>query len=266
MQKFRKIFEISLQNRFEYRLNSFLWMVYSFIPILSSMALWNAVYTGRGDTGLYYSRNEMMTYYFIMLIVSNLLRAGYDYHGVANDIKSGGINPYLVRPYDFMKYKFIYSLSENVLFIVIGTVPIIILGILFRNMITIRVNAVSILFFVIAIVIGYIIQYLALFILSICAFYMHSITSLFMTLDILKSIVSGQIFPLTMLPAPIFNIVKYSPFQFMAYYPVCILQGKYTKVEMANFTVVGLIWSVILFAIARFVWKKGLNKYSAFGG
>ena len=266
MQKFQKIFEVSLQNRFEYRLNSFLWMVYSFIPILASMALWSAVYSVQNNNNLSYSKNDMMTYYFIVMIVSNLMKAGYDYYGVANDIKNGGINPYLVRPYDFMKYKFIYSLSENVLFIVIGFVPIVIIGVLFRNMIAINVDILDIVFWIIAIVIGYVINFLCLFIMSICAFFMNSINSLFMTLDILKSIVSGQLFPLMVLPASIYNVLKYSPFQYMLYYPVCILQGNYTNNEMLLFTVIGMMWSIVLFAIARLVWRKGLSSYSAFGG
>ncbi len=266
MQKFRKIFEISLQNRFEYRLNSFLWMIYSFIPILTSMALWNTVYTQNRNIAGFYSRNEMMTYYFIMMIVTNLLQVGYDYHGVANDIKTGGINTYLVRPYDFMTYKFIYSLSENVLFVVIGTIPIAVIWFLFRDMISVDVNGKDWVFFLLAIIIGYIIHFESLFIMSICAFFMNSITSLYMTLNILKSIVSGQLFPLSILPNYFFIVLKYSPFQYIAYYPVCILQKRYSYKEMIYFTVFGCIWAVILFVLSRVVWKKGLTKYSAFGG
>ena len=247
MSKFLKIFEVSVLNRFEYRLNSFMWLLYSFIPTLASMAVWNTVYRERSYNAFGYTNNEMITYYFIMLIVSNLLKAGYDYHGVADSIKYGSINQFLVRPYDFMKYKFIYSLPENVIFIFVGIIPLIVLGVILRSSITLEFNYSIVIFFVIALVLGYLIQFLILFSLSTCAFFMHSITSLFMTLDILKNIVSGQVFPLSILPKPIFKILQYSPFQYLAFYPVGILQGRYEQKEMVMQSLVGFLWILILF-------------------
>ena len=74
--------------------------------------------------------------------------------------------------------------------------------------------------------------------------------------------------PLDLLPAFWANLAQghAHPFQYMAYFPAVVFLGKVSGWELVN----GLAWQfgwVVVFAVlTRWLYARGLRRYSAFGG
>jgi ABC-2 type transport system permease protein len=56
------------------------------------------------------------------------------------------------------------------------------------------------------------------------------------------------------------------PFQYLAYFPAVVFLGKIQGQELVLGLLVQAAWAIGLIAMARFLYARGLRRYSAFGG
>lgn len=262
--KYGKVANISLQNNIEYRWNFFINLIFSFIPFLANIMLWICIYGHNGEA-FGFTLKEMLTYYFVILIVENLITNTTTYE-VAKDIRLGDISKYLIKPINYMGYNFMKAVPKNLLFIVFGGIPLIILGFFLRGYLTIKISVLNISCFVLALVIGYLINFLLNYLLSILAFFFSEVNSMFVAIDVLKGIITGKLFPISIVPKMLYNFLMITPFQFTAYLPTVILLDKLSVNEVYKNLIIGTLWVILLFVLSKVMWKKGLRKYSAFGG
>jgi len=262
--KYGKVADISFQNNVEYKANFIINMLFSFIPFLASVLLWKCIYSDHVEA-FGFTLNEMITYYFIMLLVENLITNTTTYE-IAKDIRLGDISKYLIKPINYMGYNFMKAIPKNLVFLVFGGIPIIILGIVIRGFLTIKFSLLNIICFILALTIGYLINFLLNYLLSILAFFFSEVNSMFVAIDVLKGIVTGKLFPISIVPPLLYSILMLTPFQFTAYFPTIILLNKLTQKQMYTGLITGTIWVLVLFVLCKVMWKKGLLRYSAFGG
>jgi ABC-2 type transport system permease protein len=52
----------------------------------------------------------------------------------------------------------------------------------------------------------------------------------------------------------------------MLYAPISIYMGKLTGGGIALGLLTQLFWVLVMYALARFMWRRGIKHYSAFGG
>lgn len=249
---------------FEYRFNFLSNLIFSFIPFATNLLIWIAVYNSTGN-GFGYSLKELITYYFIILIVNNLI-VNKVQGEVASDIKQGTLNKYLLKPLSYMGYYFFKDLPNRIIYIVVGLLPITILGLLLNKYIVFSINLKTFLFFVFSLFIGYIINFLLSFLISECSFYFSEVTSFFPPINVLKDIISGRVFPLNIIPKSLYQVLLFTPFQFTGYFQVMIILNRYSESEIIQTLFLGLVWIVALYLLCKLLWRRGLNKYSAFGG
>ncbi len=74
---------------------------------------------------------------------------------------------------------------------------------------------------------------------------------------------SGIIAPLDLFPPLIKQIVLWTPFPYMIYFPCAILIGK--KVDLLPSLLIIFAWMIIFFILNRLLWKLGIKKYSGMG-
>jgi ABC-2 type transport system permease protein len=78
--------------------------------------------------------------------------------------------------------------------------------------------------------------------------------------------VSGQMFPIDLLPHPWSVLLKALPFQYLAYFPAAVFLGKIQGAALWQGLLVQAGWGVALIALSRWLYGRGLRHYSAFGG
>jgi ABC-2 type transport system permease protein len=75
----------------------------------------------------------------------------------------------------------------------------------------------------------------------------------------------GAVAPLQLLPEPLQTLAYHLPFRFMMSFPIEIMMGQLTVNEILLGLSSQIIWIVILFAVYRILWARGIRKFSAFG-
>jgi len=76
----------------------------------------------------------------------------------------------------------------------------------------------------------------------------------------------GHLFPLDILPPLLTRALLFTPFPYQLFFPVNIYLGRTRGVDLKLGLVVQLAWVIAAYLLARFVWSRGIRKFSAVGG
>jgi ABC-2 type transport system permease protein len=68
------------------------------------------------------------------------------------------------------------------------------------------------------------------------------------------------------MPGPWPEVLKLLPFQYLAYFPAAVLLGKVEGADLARGLLIELGWAVVLVLLSRWLFRRGLRRYSAYGG
>jgi len=76
---------------------------------------------------------------------------------------------------------------------------------------------------------------------------------------------SGNLAPLDLFPAPIPQLSVYLPFRYTLSFPVEILLGRVSGDQLWLGFAVQSLWLLATIVLYRVLWTRGLRQYSAFG-
>jgi ABC-2 type transport system permease protein len=97
-------------------------------------------------------------------------------------------------------------------------------------------------------------------------FWFLEVTSLLYIVMTLNFFISGQMLPLDLLPPFWANLLKSLPFQYMAYFPTVVFLGKVKGMALVFGLIKEALWAGFFMLLARWLYRRGLRRYSAFGG
>src|SRR4051812_11632810 len=127
VRKYSKILRASLVERMAYRGDFLFGTILRFLPLLTTILLWEAIYKGSSETRLggaiRFDYDEMIAY----LLLTNISRmfssmpglAG----GIARDIREGTLKRYMIQPVDMVGYLLAYRVAHKVAYIITSAIP-----------------------------------------------------------------------------------------------------------------------------------------------
>jgi ABC-2 type transport system permease protein len=62
------------------------------------------------------------------------------------------------------------------------------------------------------------------------------------------------------------NLLFLTPFPYQLYFPISVYMGKVNGAGIWEGLLVQGMWVLLAYGAARFMWRRGVKKYSAFGG
>jgi ABC-2 type transport system permease protein len=266
-RKYFKIFRASLVERMTYRGDFLLGTVLRFLPMLTTILLWQAIYSGSGQSNLAgFSYREMIAY----LLLTNISRmfssmpglAG----GIARDIREGTLKRYLIQPLDLIGYLVAYRVAHKVTYIVMSFLPYALLFYLCRGFFDGLPDPLTLLAFAASLVMAFLIGFFFEASVGMVGFWFLEVTSLLYIVMTLNFFISGHMLPLDLLPQPWSGLLKALPFQYMAYFPAVVFLGKVRGWDLVWGLLAELAWTLAFIASARVLYRVGLRRYSAFGG
>ena len=276
-RKYAKIFRASLVERFTYRADFLLGTVLRFLPILTTILLWKAIYAGAAaDAGISTGTNRMagfnfdqMIAYLLLVNISRMFSsmpglAG----GIARDIREGTIKKYLLQPLDMIGYLVSYRMAHKVSYIIASALPYCLLFYLCRDYFhgQVPTEPVVWLAFAAALAMAFVVGFFFEVTVGMVGFWFLEVTSILYIVMTLNFFVSGHMFPLDLLPPPWGTILKWLPFQYMAYFPAVVFLGKVRGAALAFGLARQLAWCLVFIMLSRYLYRRGLRRYSAFGG
>jgi ABC-2 type transport system permease protein len=102
--------------------------------------------------------------------------------------------------------------------------------------------------------------------IGMVGFWFLEVTSLLFVYMLFSFFLSGHMFPLDMLPEPWGEIVQFTPLQYLAFFPAQVFLGKVQGWDLAMGLLIELEWVVLFVILSRVLFRRGLKRYSGYGG
>lgn len=264
--KYLKVFDIGLQNTFVYRWNFFLRSLFNLVPLAGTVFIWRAMFAESKGEIAGYDYASMVYYFVLAMIVNNLVTPTEDEWQIAADIRDGQINSFLTKPMNYLGYRTSLFLSYRLLYTLVTIVPVICVIIYFRHTVTLPKEWITWPLFALSLAMAAFIQFFIAYSLAMMAFWILEISTIVFILYSFEYFLSGQIFPLDIMPASIQSALKVMPFYYEIFFPIQVFLEKATGEELVAGLAIQAIWFFITLAVARLMWARGTRHYQAVGG
>ncbi|HET6411708.1 MAG TPA: ABC-2 family transporter protein [Anaeromyxobacter sp.] len=255
------LLRIGFADAVAYRAELVVWLLSTNMALVM-MALLTAV-AREAPVGRFGER-DFVAYYLATLVV-RLLTGAWVVWEANMEIRQGTLAFRLLRPI----HPLVHYAAEN-----LAAVPLrgaIALPIAVLLLVTVggeRVTHDPVLWIVFAVAVAgaWLITFLAMAVIAALAFYVDSATSVAQVWFGLFTVLSGYIMPLEIFPRFIGEAARWLPFRYMLAFPVELVIGLTPRPRALLDLGIQWLFVVVLALSARFAWRVGLRRYSAFGG
>jgi len=261
MKKALAYFRVSLTDALEYRGDIILYVLSGVALPVTSLLLWNAVSFSESSSPL--SPPELVRYYIFLLFVGTWVSSWTSYF-LSRDIRLGKISPWLVKPAPFLLYQASNNISEKMLKTVYLTPIAFLLSFIFKFTWP-SLSPSKWLLFGLTFILAAVIFFLIDICLGLLAFWLDDSSAVREFYSILNLIFSGRLLPLYTLPLIIQNISFFLPFRYTLSLPLEIILDKLSSMQLIQGLIIQIIFLIISFCLYKFLWSRGVRKYSASG-
>ncbi|HEX7652180.1 MAG TPA: ABC-2 family transporter protein [Verrucomicrobiae bacterium] len=268
MHKYLHVIGIGLQNSLQYRVNYLSRTLFSFIPLFAMVSLWRTVYShnpGASDRSGF-TEAQMIFYYLLVAVVDVLTAVNEDDWQIANDIREGNISQFLLKPLDYLSYRLCLFFAGRLAFMTMACIPLGIFIWCFREYFMGPASGLAMVLFPISLVMTALLQFFVSYAMAMLAFWFLEISTFIFIVFAFEYIASGHLFPLDVLPGWLQQVLFLTPFPYQLYLPIGIYMGKLTGPQLWQGLGMQLLWVFLAYGLARYMWARGVRKYSAFGG
>ncbi len=262
LRVYRALVVAQLQSAAQYRVQMFLWLLFSIIRPVIFLAAWTAVAAAQGGRVGAFSTADFAAYYVALTLVVHLTMSWNAYE-FEFEVRLGRLSPKLLRPL----HPIHYSVAENLVwkvFTLTALLPVLaLLALTFGA--RFATQPVHLALFVPSIVLAAALRFVSGWFVATAAFWITRIGPISQLFDRASFIFAGQIAPLSLMPGILQPIAYALPFGYMFGVPSDILRGG-VSAEQALALIGGqAAWLVAAYVALQGAWRAGLRQYSAVG-
>jgi ABC-2 type transport system permease protein len=268
MKKYWHVLNVGVQNNLTYRFNFLARTLFGLIPLVAILFVWRTIYAGKepGSKVGTYTLAEMISYYLLTTIVDALTAVTEDDWQIAADIKDGNISQFLLKPIDYLSYRLCLFFSARAAYLAVATIPLMIFILCLHRYFVLPPDWPTFGLFACSIVLTALLQFFISYTMAMLAFWVLEVSTFIFIVFAFEYIASGHMFPLDILPKTLENVLAYTPFPYQLYFPVSVYMGKATGADLVRGFIIQASWVAIAYGMARWLWARGIRKYSAVGG
>jgi ABC-2 type transport system permease protein len=267
------ILRICIEERLVYRGDFWLGTLMRFLPIVTQIFLWGAVFKGmqatQGNTGQTiagYSYHDFVAYYLLTTISRAFSSMPGLAGGIALQIRNGEIKKYLVQPIDLIGFLLLQRIAHKLVYYGIALVPFALVFYICRGYFPGWPPADVMFAFITSLVFSFLLGFFLEATIGMIGFWFLEVSSLLFVYMLFNFFFSGHMFPLDMLPHPWDTIVQMTPLQYLAYFPSAVFLQKVQGRELWVGLTVQAAWVLFFIVACRVTYWRGIKRYSGFGG
>jgi ABC-2 type transport system permease protein len=253
------VLRTGVEERLVYRADFAFATLVRFLPIVTQIFLWGAIYASATRTVINgYSYSDMVAYYLLAMVGRAFSSMPGLTTGIARDIRDGAIKKYLTQPVDMLGFLFWHRVAHKLVYYFVATGPFVLVFWLCRDYFPGWPDATTLAAFVLSLVLAFLVGFLLESLIGLIGFWFLEVSSLVFIYMMINYFLSGHMIPLDWLPSPLGDWVQYLPFKYLAYFPAAIMLGRYAPAELAAELATGFVWLVVLLVANRVAFDQGL--------
>jgi ABC-2 type transport system permease protein len=283
------VLRVSIEERLVYRGDFALGTLMRFLPIVTQIFLWGAIFAavehaGKAARELNGTRSQSATnageptkiagyryedfvaYYLLTMIGRAFSSMPGLASGVARQIRDGEIKKYLIQPVDMIGFLLLGRVAHKLVYYGVAIGPFALVFYLCRGFFAGWPPPEVMAAFAASLVMAFLLGFFMELTLGLIGFWFLEVSSLLFVYMLFNFFLSGHMFPIDMLPSPLDTIVRIVPLQYLAYFPAAVFLGKVEGTDLVVGLAVQAAWVVAFVVLSRWVFNRGVRRYSGFGG
>jgi ABC-2 type transport system permease protein len=267
------ILKMALAERLAYRGDFALGTLMRFLPIVTQIFLWWAIFQSLDPDSPKtaslsgYTFQDMVAYYLLTMVGRAFSSMPGLSSSIALKVRDGEIKKFLVQPVDLISFLFWSRVAHKLAYYTVAILPFALVFFLCRDYFTSGWPAPEVMVaFVCSLVLSFALGFYLETCIGLVGFWMLEVSSLLFVYMLFQFFLSGHMFPLDILPEPFATIVSYLPIKYLAYFPAAVFLGKITGTALALDLAMLFGWTLFFFGLSRLLYRAGLKRYSGFGG
>jgi ABC-2 type transport system permease protein len=267
------ILRIALEERLVYRGDFALGTLMRFLPIITQIFLWWAIFDAVGggrpeDARVAGYRFENVVAYYLLTMVSRAFSSMPGLaSGIALQIRNGEVKKFLIQPVDLIGFLLLNRIAHKLAYYSVAVLPFALVFFLchgfFKDW---RPDAATLWAFAASLLMGFLIGYFLEVSIGLLGFWFLEVSSLLFVYMLLSFFLSGHMFPLDMLPDPWRGVVDLLPLRYLAYFPAAVFLRRVTGEELVRGLCLEAAWLAFFVLLSRVMLHFGVRRYSGYGG
>ncbi|MEN9675813.1 MAG: hypothetical protein RIS76_1709 [Verrucomicrobiota bacterium] len=268
MSKYLHVFSVGIQNTLVYRVNFLFRAVFGLIPLMGTLFVWRSIYAGKGPESMVgeYTLQAMTSYYLLVTLVDALTAVAEDDWQIAADIKEGAISQFLLKPMDYLTYRLCLYLSGRTIYTAVAIVPVALFAFYLREYFVAPPDGPTTAVFLLSVLLAGLLQFFLAYSMALLAFWVLDVSTFIFIQFAFEYLCSGHLFPLDILPPTLAKLLQLTPYPYLCYFPAAVYLGRVTGPDLVRGMLIQAAWVVIGYGAARWIWARGIRRYSAAGG
>lgn len=258
-----KILLLHFEHIIEHRARSFVWFLLALINPLILILFWRGANQEGISTQI--TLPELTTYYFFLIFAVTFLMSHVEEEVAYYDIKQGNLVRYLLRPISYYWIKFYEEIPYRVLQGFYGIIAIIILFIFFGRLVSFTLTPPILILSIVIAILAYFIAFTFKMIVGLLAFWFIEIGGLFNMIEVIIVVFAGFILPISLMSETLKNLANILPFSYIVYFPIYSFLGKFKEPQLLGIILTQFLWLIILLAVYKIMWNKGIKKFTGVG-
>ncbi|QDP97702.1 hypothetical protein FOE78_18900 [Microlunatus elymi] len=266
---FSRLLRFNVAVTFVYRGDFMIMQLGNLIIPITSLLVWQAVLASGAPLPV---SGRYLTTYFVLVAVVEMLASTWTAFFLAESIRNGELNQWLVRPTSTLVNAIANNIGEKLVKIIF-LVPFVAAAVLILQLTGIGGGlgyphqAVRWLAFAIAVVLAAAIRFTLDVLIGSLAFWFEDVQGFLRVSAVIVPVLSGAVVPLALMPAGWQLITQLQPFRFMLSFPMEVLLSdqQWTSGAPRTGFALQLLWLLIFVGGAALLWRRGLRSYSAVG-
>lgn len=273
VQTWWTILRICIEERLVYRGDFWLGTLMRFLPIVTQIFLWSAVFAGMQAAGgganeliAGYSYHDFVAYYLLTTISRAFSSMPGLAGGIALQIRNGEIKKYLVQPIDLIGFLLLQRVAHKFVYYGVAFLSFAFVFYLCRHYFPGWPPADVMFAYIASLILSFLLGFFLEATIGMIGFWFLEVSSLLFVYMLFNFFFSGHMFPLDMLPQPWKTIVQLTPLQYLAFFPSAVFLQKIQGRDLWIGLAVQAGWVVFFIVASRVTFWRGVKRYSGYGG
>lgn len=261
MRKYIALARIAFLEAIQEKAEIMIWVLLDIIPVFVMGSLWLSNRTSVTTMNV----SQLVTYYIMVMIIGRVTEFFFD-EDMSDLVRTGEFSKYLLKPLRF-PFSFVPQMMGRKLFSgIIMLIPIVGVVVLFFRQYLVFPHGIQFMLFLFSLLLTLGIRYALSVLAAAGAFFWEQAGALTHARWILELTVGGYLLPFSLYPSWLRVIPESLPMKYVYYVPVSIFTGAFDTNTALSTLGAGMLWVAVMVAIAQWVWKKGIIRYSGVGG
>lgn len=241
------------------------WFLFAVVNPIANLIFWRGAYDSSKLASQGWGSVDILTYFLLLILGGGVLLSQIDWDVAYEDIFNGKLTHLILRPFNYILYKFLIELPWKASQAFYGIIFIIFYITVLHGKIVLVNTPLELLLAVVTCILGYLLSFVFKMIIGFTAFWFTEYSGIQQMFEVLVIVCAGFVIPLMLFPEPLRMLIIKLPFAYMIYYPLIAMIGKLSSLELVLVITHQLIYIVLFGILLRLLWKHGLKKFTGVG-